>query len=180
MGKRFSVRVAVASMLMIGAVLGVAGIAAAGHGHHAVARVLVEDDCEQHSFDAAIGPHTCIGHGTTTFDHFIAQLMTLKDAPAWRFNPSALSLPTGGQIKAVNIGGEFHTFTEVAAFGGGCVDELNAILGLTPVPECGVPGIFGTTGLDPGASLKTAPLAAGTHLFICLIHPWMQTTATIG
>lgn len=180
MGKTFSVRAAVVLTVAIGAVLGVASVAAAAHEHHVIARVLVEDDCEQQSFDAAIGPHTCIGHGTTTFDHFIAQLIALKDAPAWRFDPSALSLPTGGQIKAVSTGGEFHTFTEVAAFGGGCVAELNAILGLTPVPECGVPGIFGTTGLDPGARLTTAPLAAGTHLFMCLIHPWMRTTATVG
>ena len=92
-------------------------------------------------------------------------------APSWRFSPSKASLAAGGSITAINRGGEFHTFTEVAAFGGGCVDELNAILGLTPVPECGVPGIFGATGLDPGASLKTAPLAAGTHLFICLLSP---------
>jgi plastocyanin len=167
-------------MTTLAATLVGVGIASAGHGQHAVARVLVEDDCEPQSFNAAIGPHTCVGHGTTTFDHFIAQLVTLKNAPAWRFDPSELSLPTGGQIKAVNIGGEFHTFTEVAAYGGGCVDALNNILGLTPVPECGVPGILGTTGVDPGARLKTAPLAAGTHRFMCLIHPWMQTTTTVG
>jgi plastocyanin len=180
MRRGLSIRVGVAAMATLAAVLAVAGIASAGHGHHAVARVLVEDDCEPESFNAAIGLHTCVGHGTTTFDHFIAQLVTLKNAPAWRFDPSELSLMTGSQIKAVNIGGEFHTFTEVAAFGGGCVDELNAILGLTPVDECGVPGIFGTTGIDPGARLKTTPLAAGTHRFMCLIHPWMQTTATVG
>jgi plastocyanin len=164
------------------ATLTIAGIASAGHGHghHAVATVLVEDDCEPVSFNAAIGPHTCIGNGHTTFDAFIAQLIALQDAPAWRFNPSALSLPAGGQIKAVNVGGEFHTFTEVEEFGGGCVDELNEILGLEPVPECDDPTLFGTTGLDPGQRLKTAPLDPGTHLFMCLIHPWMRTTATVG
>jgi len=142
--------------------------------------VLAEDDCEPASFNAAIGPHTCVGHGTTTFGEFIGQLQTLKNAPAWRFDPSGLSLSAGSRILAVNVGGEFHTFTEVAAYGGGCVDALNAILGLTPVPECGIHGILETTGLDPGASLKTAPLGVGTHRFMCLIHPWMRTTATVN
>jgi plastocyanin len=171
-------------MLGLGAVLlvaslTIAGVAAAEHGHHAVARVLVEDDCEQQSFDAVLGPHSCVGHGHTTFGAFIGQLIATGDAPAWRFDPSALTVSAGTQIKAVNVGGEFHTFTEVNAYGGGCVDELNQILGLTPVPECGNPGLFGTTGLDPGARLKTAPLSSGTHLFMCLIHPWMRTTATV-
>jgi plastocyanin len=168
--------VAAAAALLVA--LALAGIATAGHGH-AVARVLVEDDCEPASFNEAIGPHTCIGHGTTTFGEFIGQLQTLKDAPAWRFDPSELSPGAGDRIRAVNVGGEFHTFTEVAHFGGGCVEPLNAILGLTPVPECGEPGILERTGLDPRASLKTAPLTAGTHLFMCLIHPWMRTTATV-
>jgi plastocyanin len=164
------------------ATLALSGIASAGHGHghNAVAKVLVEDDCEPASFDAVLGHGTCVGHGHTTFDAFIAQLIALQDAPAWRFNPSAVSLPAGGQIKAVNVGGEFHTFTEVEAFGGGCVDELNEILGLEPVPECDDPSLFGTTGLVPGQRLKTEPLAPGTHLFLCLIHPWMRTTATVG
>ena len=75
---------------------------------------------------------------------------------------------------------EFHTFTEVAAFGGGCVPELNALLGLTPVPECAIPGIFFTTGAPPGAVVTTGALAAGTHRFMCLIHPWMRSTAEVG
>jgi hypothetical protein len=37
-----------------------------------------------------------------------------------------------------NRGGEDQTFTEVGAFGGGCVAPLNAVLGLSPVPECSV------------------------------------------
>ena len=103
--------------------------------------------------------------------------MAKGEAPAWRFAPERLKLDAGGTITGVNRGGEFHTFTEVAAFGGGCVPELNEVLGLTPVPECAIPGIFGATGTPPGASLTTQPLAAGTHRFICLIHPWMRTTA---
>jgi hypothetical protein len=86
----------------------------------------------------------------------------------------------GGTITATNRGGEFHPFTPVAAFGGGCIDALNGPLGLSPVPECGIPDIFGTTGVEPGASLTTGSLAAGTKRFMCLIRPWMRTTAGIS
>ena len=88
-------------------------------------------------------------------------------------------MAAGGTLTATNKGGEFHTFTEVAAFGGGCVDELNDLLGLTPVPECAqAPGIFFSTGAGRGGSTTTGPLAAGTHRFLCLIHPWMTATVT--
>ena len=94
-----------------------------------------------------------------------------------RFSPGQLKLDTGGTITARNRGGEFHTFSEVAAFGGGCVPEINELLGLEPVAECSIPDIFPTTGVPPGASLTTEPLEAGAHRFMCLIHPWQRTTA---
>lgn len=164
------------------ATLAMSGIASAGHGHHAVATVLMEDNCEPHSFNAAVGPHTCIGNGHTTFEAFIGQLIATGDAPAWRFDPSVLSLPTGSQIKAVNIGGEDHTFTEVANYGGGCIDVLNNLLGLTSVPECaGFPGgAFGATLVPPGGTLTTGSLPPGIHRFECLIHPWMRATVTVS
>lgn len=142
--------------------------------------VAVLDDCEPASFDAAIGPGTCVKDGDVTFDEFIGQLVTMGEAPAWRFAPEQAKLEPGGTLLARNRGGEFHTLTEVAAFGGGCVPVLNALLGLTPVPECSIPGIFFTTGIAPRGTLETAALAPGTHRFLCLIHPWMRTTVTVG
>jgi hypothetical protein len=142
-------------------------------------RVNLLDDCDAATFNAVLGDGACVKDGGVTFDEFIGQLMSTGDAPAWRNAPTRLHLDAGGSIDAYNRGGEFHTFTEVAAFGGGCVDELNAILGLTPVPECAVPGIFGATGVAPRGELEGAPLASGVHLFECLIHPWMRTVATV-
>jgi plastocyanin len=142
--------------------------------------IQVLDDCDAASFNAVIGPGTCIKDGGVTFSEFIEQLATQGRAPAWRFSPGSLKLSPGGTLEAHNRGGEFHTLTEVAAFGGGCIAALNAILGLTPVPECAIPGILGTTGIAPAATLETAALAGGTHRFMCLIHPWMRTTATVG
>lgn len=155
-------------------------VASLTYGAAAHRRVTVLDACDGPSFSEAIGEGACERSGGVKFDAFIGQLIAMGEAPAWRFAPEAMTLADGGSLTAVNRGGEFHTFTPVAAFGGGCVDELNALLELTPVPECANPGfVFGTTGLPAGGSLDWGPLAAGTHLFECMIHPWMQTTVTV-
>ena len=167
-----------AALISVVASLLLASVASAGAGNR---RVQILDACDRETFDAAIEPGACLRAGGVTFDRFIGQLISMGEAPAWRFAPERLKLDSGGTITAVNRGGEFHTFTEVAAFGGGCVPELNQILGLTPVPECaGAPGIFGATGVPPDTSRTTAPLAAGTHRFMCIIHPWQRTTAQAG
>lgn len=88
-----------------------------------------------------------------------------------------MSLAAGGTLEGRDVGGEAHTFTEVANFGGGCIDFLNGLLGLTPVPECaGFPGgAFGATVVPAGGTLAVN-LAPGIHRFKCLIHPWMRAT----
>jgi hypothetical protein len=164
----------VISALMLTLAMTSASLGAPSH-----ARVTVLDACDGPSFNAVIGPGACVRAGGVKFDAFIGQLISMGEAPAWRFAPEWLTLADGASIDAYNAGGEFHTFTEVAAFGGGCVPEINALLGLTPVPECGVPGIFGTTGVAPGEELEGEALASGNHLFICLIHPWMRTEVTV-
>jgi hypothetical protein len=161
------------------AVVLVLAVTSLAYGAASHRRVTVLDACDGPSFNAAIAPGVCERSGGVKFDAFIAQLIARGDAPAWRFAPEVMTLAEGGTIDAYNLGGEFHTFTEVAAFGGGCVPELNALLGLSPVPECGLPGIFGTTGIAPGDELEGEPLSSGTHLFECLVHPWMRTTVTV-
>jgi plastocyanin len=140
--------------------------------------VQILDACDPETFNAAVGEGTCVRNGGISFDRFIDQLINKGEAPAWRFSPERFKLKAGGTVTARNRGGEFHTFSEVAAFGGGCVPEINELLGLVSVPECSIPGIFEATGVPPGASLTTDPLAAGQHRFMCLIHPWQRTTAT--
>jgi plastocyanin len=165
-----------ATLLLIPALTG----SALGASEHR--RVTVLDACDPTTFDAALqNPDACVRPGGgTTFDRFIGQLQTMGEAAAWRFAPSASSQAAGGSIDAYNLGGEFHTFTEVAAYGGGCVAVLNQILGLSPVAECANAGtLFATTGIAPGAELEGVPLAAGTHLFQCLIHPWMRSTVVV-
>jgi hypothetical protein len=105
----------------------------------ATRQVQVLDDCDPATFNAAIGPGTCVKDGTTTFSEFIAQLLAQGRAPAWRFAPAQLRLDAGGTLQANNRGGEDHTFTEVATFGGGCIQALNDLLGADPgAGVCGV------------------------------------------
>src|SRR6478736_6332690 len=76
----------------------------------------------------------------TTFDAFIAELSATQAAEKWRFNPDRMSEPR--DIVAHNRGGETHSFTKVAKFGGGQVDVLNALSGNTKLaPECFLPSV---------------------------------------
>jgi plastocyanin len=143
-------------------------------------QVVIRDDCDPATFNAVVGPGTCVKDGGTTFSEFVSQIIDQGGAPAWRFAPDHLSLAADGTVEGRNVGGETHTFTEVANFGGGCIGFLNGLLGLTPVPECaGFPGgIFAATAVPAGGTL-TVTLAPGVHRFECLIHPWMRTTVVV-
>ncbi len=153
-----------------------------------VRRVRVTDDCDPASFNTAFGAGTCVGDGETTLTSFIGQLKATGTAAGWAFRPARVRLDDDERVVAVNTGGEFHTFTEVATFGGGCIDGLNTILGLTPVAECTptvtvggrtVPAAFVTSGIDAGHNLHVHVLDPGTHRFECLIHPWMRSVVTV-
>jgi hypothetical protein len=149
--------------------------------------VELEDSCDQATFNAAIGPGTCVGDGDVTFPEFLAKLNPQDFGhEEWRFHFGRAHIDKGETLKASNEGGEFHTFTEVKNYGGGCIPELNGPLGLTPVPECDpviqvapgvfVPAAFVLTGVNPGETRPVPGLTkAGTHhQFQCLIHPWMR------
>ena len=138
------------------------------------------DACDPATFNAAVGPGTCTRNGGAAI--LTSSLVRYKKhgrAAAWSFRPGQLKLQSGGSLLVTNRGGEDHTFTEVANFGGGCVPALNAILGLTPVPERAVPVLFDRTLIEQGATLEVTGLTPGVHLFECLIHPWMRTTVTV-
>jgi plastocyanin len=143
------------------------------------------DDCETASFDAAVGPGTCIGEGRTTFGAFVGQLLERGAAKRWYFSADRVHVHPGERVVVRNDGGEFHTFTEVARYGGACIPAINALLGTTPPPECqpevapGVPLAFVTSGVAQDGTLAVTGLARGTHRFQCLIHPWMRTTVDV-
>ena len=99
-----------------------------------------------------MGPRQLIGH------------------PAWAIEPSYLKIKEDKKFRVKNEGGRRHTFTEVRDYGGGFVPPLN--FGMAPAPECSNPA--GLNVIDPGHRLDIKGLAAGTHKFICCIHPWMR------
>ena len=132
------------------------------------------DDCDPASFDAALhNPNACVGKGKTTFDRFIAELTRSQVAQKWRFDPHHVELERGNDLFAINKGGEVHTFTRVANFGGGIVPILNTLSGNpTPAPECTTlePDDFVAPGATYTAELNTDML----QHFQCCIHPWMR------
>ena len=132
------------------------------------------DDCDPASFDAALhDPNACVGRGKTTFDRFIAELTRSQVAQKWRFDPQHVEVEKGNDVFAINKGGEVHTFTRVASFGGGIVPLLNTLSGNpTPAPECTTlePDDFVAPGGTYTAELNTDKL----QHFQCCIHPWMR------
>ena len=178
-------RLCLAAMVAAGACAILAGPAAAASGPS----VKLYDDCEPASFNAAIAPGTCVGDGRTQFADFIASLIATKNEPDWRFEPGARTINAGQSLDVRNHGGEFHTFTDVTktGFTPGCVDVLNVIVFGSPElgPACSqtVPGtgepVIVASGVDPGERKSFRPAEAGTHLFQCLIHPWMRAEVRV-
>jgi hypothetical protein len=160
--------------IALGLAAALTGVAARLTAEQSAQVVQVRDDCDPATFNAAIGDGTCIGDGDTTFADFLAEVTAKQSAEQWRFNPDRMSEPR--RIVAQNRGGETHTFTRVAAFGGGVVGLLNDLSGNPdPAPECKDGAKFGASVVPPGASLPVNSVAGGDK-FQCCIHPWMRTT----
>ena len=146
-------------------------------------KIRLLDDCEPISFNAVLGPGACIGNGHTTFDEFIAELAATQDAHKWRNQPSNMLLNVGRPTLIENVGGEVHTFTPVAEFGGGFINDLNGISGNpVPAPEClNIPAlVFIPAGAtEEGPTAGSSDLPVGSHKFQCCIHPWMRTVIDV-
>src|SRR5271169_6982168 len=100
----------------------------AGQPAH-VAQVVALDECDPTTFNAALGPDFCrnvtLGAFTRLNDLFAKAAAGTPD-PGWDFEPDVLHIKQGTPLSVVDQGGEPHTFTEVAQFGGGFIPGLNA------------------------------------------------------
>ena len=161
--------------------------------------VRVRDACDPTSFNAAFGPGTCIPgrHGTTKLEFFVEELQQDKIAGAWRFDPLlktstgkfqlvTVNVNRGSRLMVQNKGGETHTFTRVATFGGGFVPFLNQLTD-NPVtaPECLQPNETETNLIVEAGKTDTGPIAGNSSLPLgvshwqCCIHPWMRMTVVV-
>jgi hypothetical protein len=137
------------------------------------ASVRVLDDCDP--ADPAWEPTggCSLKGGVVTFDEFNLYLFSPLSAgspvghPAWRMSPTYFRIDPDEDVAVRNEGGRTHTFTEVAAFGGGFVTGLNGTL--EKAPECDT-----AAPLPPGEKLNLKGLSVGNHSFQCCIHPWMR------
>src|SRR5258707_6280001 len=89
------------------------------------APVVVLDECDPATFNAALGPDFCknvtlaaLGYATTLSDLFQKADNGTPD-PGWDFEPDTVQIKEGATLSVVDQGGEPHIFTEVAQFGGG-------------------------------------------------------------
>jgi len=148
-----------------------------------IAQIVALDECDPGTFNAALGPDFCrnVALGAATkFADLFANVAKGTPDPGWDFEPDALRMKKGTTLVVVDQGGEPHTFTEVAQFGGGFIGPLNA--GESTVPECA--GGFSNlavarTRILQGSQLLVPGLLQGKHRFQCCIHPWMRTEVDV-
>jgi hypothetical protein len=170
--------------------------------------ITMRDACDPDSFNAAVGPGTCVAgqHGNTLFSDFIGELQTDQIAGAWRFNPLLnasegsfklvrLDLKQGDQTTIENKGGETHTFTRVQKFGGGFILPLNGLSGNPePAPECAQVLPDGSLAPQPesatnqfveagkteaGPTAGSSALPKGMSRWECCVHPWMRMVVVV-
>ena len=170
--------------------------------------ITMRDACDPDSFNAAVGPGTCIPghHGNTLFTDFIGELQSDQNAGGWRFNPMLnatggnfrlvrLDLKGGDQTTIQNAGGETHTFTRVQRFGGGFISPLNALTGnpdpdpecaqvlpdgiLVPQPESDTNQVVEAGKTESGPTAGSTALPRGVSRWECCIHPWMRMVVVV-
>jgi plastocyanin len=154
------------------------------------AQVVALDECDPATFNLPgnAGPGFCknvalgytgLGYATT-FSKLFAEAASHTPDPKWDFEPDNLTVKAGTPIIAVNQGGEPHTFTEVANFGGGFIPPLNGGEAAAPECEAGFSSVdVARTRILQGSQLQVAGLSKGVHHFQCCIHPWMRMTVVV-
>jgi plastocyanin len=167
--------------------------ALAGEDGPTAVQIVALDECDPTTFNAVLGPDFCknvalafVTPFATTFQQLFDEAAAGRPDPGWDFEPDRVSIAKGTPLIVVNQGGEPHTFTEVAKFGGGFIGGPTGVGGLNggqaPVPECkgGFKDVaVARTRILQGSQLQVTGLSKGEHLFECCIHPWMRVTVDV-
>jgi plastocyanin len=175
-----------AAFLVAAATFGFAPAAVAQAKTPSVSQVVALDECDPVTFNAALGPDFCknvalaaLGYATTLTDLFAEAAHGTPDR-GWDFEPDTVKIKEGTILTVVDQGGEPHTFTEVAKFGGGFIAGLNN--GEDTVLECagGFKNVaVAKTRILQGSQTQVTNLSKGEHLFECCIHPWMRVKVEV-
>lgn len=149
-----------------------AAIALAAASAVAAERISILDYCDPADPGWAPTGGCLLKEGDVTLAEFNTLLSSVLSPavvghPAWRFEPSFAETEPSETVRAINLGGRNHTFTEVAEFGGGMIPPLSN--GLIEAPEC-----VDATPIPPGGREVIRGLTEGEHRFQCCIHPWMR------
>ncbi|MES2522098.1 MAG: hypothetical protein V4617_05305 [Gemmatimonadota bacterium] len=144
--------------------------------------VAMLDNCDAVSWVNLGG---CTINGTVTVPAFQAAVASLGGHPDWRNDPVVMDVKWNAKLLVTNLGGRDHTFTRVAAFGGGYVAPLNNPARIPDTgriaPECNPalvdivsPGEETEVRVDHGTRVKNHD-----ERYQCCIHPWMRTTVQV-
>jgi hypothetical protein len=151
---------------------------------HGGTEIHPEDKCDPATFGALCKAGF---NGTTTLAQFNAELDATKQVAAWEYGGGQAQINLGSSFQVDNKGGETHTFSIVANFGGGRVPGLNTRSGNTVVaPECVAGPNASNVDIASGGSLTVTTGATGviktrgTFKVQCCIHPWMRTTVVVN
>lgn len=155
----------------------------AGPRSHGGTEIHLEDDCDFKTFGtAACNPNF---NGFTTLASFNADLAAQGRVGFWAYVGGGANLAAGQTLTIDNKGGQLHTFTIVANFGGGRDAGINATGHFTTVaPECvaganatnvDIPSLTGVN-VSTGASGAIKP---GTYKVQCCIHPWEHSSVVV-
>ena len=137
-------------------------------------RIAIKDDCDPTDPSWNMVGGCALKKGDVSLAEFAGE----NDSPlaaavighqAWRNDPSYLEIRPGTTVRVRNEGGRVHTFTRVAAFGGGIAPNPALNEGLQTAPECPA-----SVDVLPGDSVDVSGLAVGNHRFMCCFHPWMR------
>lgn len=147
-------------------------------------QIHTEDDCDPVTFGALCKPGF---NGHTTLQQFGAELAATQQVAAWEYGGGQGQVSLGNTLRVDNQGGEVHTFSVVANFGGGRIPGLNTASGNpVPAPEC-VNGPTPTnvdlaagTGMNVTTGSNGLLKTKGTYKVQCCIHPWMRTTIVVN
>lgn len=181
----------ISSLVAAGAIFAASGCAgspdapqeAVTQASHGGTEIHPEDSCDPATFGALCNPNF---HGTTTLAAFNAELDATQQVATWEYGGGQIQVSSGSSFQVDNHGGETHTFTVVAQFGGGRVPGLNQRSGNTVVaPECVAGANASNVDIHSGTGITVTTGAGGvipgrgTVKVQCCIHPWMRTTVTI-